>query len=259
MSGPDVLMIHEWDVGPAIECEETNMKLSLRSFAVKPRRRGFTLIELLVVIGIIAVLIGGCFCRALNRGRRRIQRQHRRVRVEPAWQIGLAAAMYSQMFDNSRRCLCSFGPIGFDQGVPGNSYKTFDEWYVGLVALKLLNKPAISVADNTAGNAIFDYNSVFVCPDTPGVYRECSPALASHWTGRLQPARWPIHCQSIFLLSIPLPDSFLSPAYAVCCSYAMNADNFATQLSPMEVGLRCGQIFRSSLRPQWGTSYSGLL
>ena len=209
----------------ASDAAETDMSKIGRTKCIATQaeqgHRAFTLVELLVVIAIIAVLIA-ILLPALNRARE----QAKKIKCESNLrQIGIAAATYSQMYGNSTVPL-EFYKDGIDQNSPTWGYTQFDEWWVGLVGLKLLPQPNVIVTDNTAGNSIYDYNSVFVCPDTPdNIAVGNQPWPPSGADGFNQHyGRFTASPSFVFDES-----TLHTSAWASCCSYGMNADNYNTQ------------------------------
>ena len=198
----------------------------------RAHRGGFTLVELLVVIGIIAILIS-ILLPALSRARENAKMLACAANLR---QIGVAAMMYTQDYKNSTLPY-QFWNNGADQNV-NYALNNYDEWWVGLIALNYLPRGGVVVTDNSASNSIYDYGSVLVCPNTlPGV--------------GLAPSNWPPSGTDGFnqhygkQTAVPSfvldPQPWKGQAWAACCSYVMNADNFSTQTDPTSVAAGAGK------------------
>lgn len=202
--------------------------------------------ELLVVIGIIAVLVA-LLLPALARAREQANTLKCAANLR---QIGLAATMYSQRYNNSTLPL-EFYADNVDQYSTNWGPTQFEEWWVALIALKLLPKPGV-MADTTNANSICDYNSVLVCPNTPPVVAAApsgGPPSSGHDGFNQHYSRFTA-CPSFIFDPSPAHTS----AWAACCSYIMNCDNANTQMDPTSVSLGGGKYSAVPCTPV-GTLY----
>jgi prepilin-type N-terminal cleavage/methylation domain-containing protein/prepilin-type processing-associated H-X9-DG protein len=183
--------------------------------------RGFTLVELLVVIGIIAVLIG-LLLPALSAARETAKTVACASNMR---QIGTAATMYSQQYNNSTLPYQFWIPGANQNAAYGNNPSNgWDDWWTALVALKLLPRPGTWVpngSNSASANIVTDYSSVFVCPNAVAPTSTSSPGDFLLHYGR-QTA-----CVSFVLDPTPAAQT---TTWGACCTYGMNADNYTTQL-----------------------------
>jgi prepilin-type processing-associated H-X9-DG protein len=209
----------------------------------------FTLVELLVVIGIIAILIA-ILLPALSRAREQAAATKCASNLR---QIGEAAAMYASRYGNSTLPY-QFWADGVTQNTPTAGATKWDDWWTALIALNLLGKSNIPIANNSVSNSIFDYNTVFVCPDTYFGIGGGPSSWPPTGTDGFCTHSWGSVTQTACASFVINPQPAGSLDHGVCCSYEMNAENFYTELDSVSIGEGAG-IYSAIPCTPVGTEY----
>lgn len=122
---------------------------------LRDKRRGFTLIELLMVVAVIAILAGLLFP-VFSSAR---EAARRTVCVSNLRQLGSAAAMYTQDYDETLPCTWD-GAIG----AGGNAGSG------GWLAWSNFRGPTRFVPEQGSLNSYVKSAALFTCPDDPAKY-----------------------------------------------------------------------------------------